>query len=174
MIPSIWVRLDSLPMTPNGKLDRAALPAPDITAPQEQAFAAPKTPLEESLASIWAEVLKLDRVSRDSDLFSLGANSIHLFQIAARANRKGIRLSARQLLDHRTVAALAALLETEAGRPSAVAESRPNPLRRLYPISAKRAWSNMNPALTHTRLSDADVAAKAEESDVSTAIKNAA
>ncbi len=138
MIPSIWVRLDCLPMTPNGKLDRAALPAPDVTAPQEQAFAAPKTPLEESLALIWAGVLKLDRVSRDSDLFSLGADSIHLFQIAARANRNGIRVSARQLLDHRTVAALAALLETEADRPSAIPESRPNPLRRLYPVSAKR------------------------------------
>ena len=79
----------------------------------------------------------LDRVSRDSDLFSLGADSIHLFQIAARANRKGIGLSARQLLNHRTVAAVAALLETEGNSPSTVAESRPNPLRRLYPISAK-------------------------------------
>ena len=79
----------------------------------------------------------MDRVSRDSDLFSLGADSIHLFQIAARANRKGIRLSARQLLDHRTVAALAALLETEGDRPSAVPESRPNPLRRLFPLGAK-------------------------------------
>jgi amino acid adenylation domain-containing protein len=137
MIPAIWVRLDSLPTTPNGKLNRAALPAPDITAPQEQAFAAPKTPLEDALASIWAEVLKLDRVSRDSDLFSLGADSIHLFQIAARANRQGIRLSARQLLDHRTLAALAALLETEGDRPSAVHESRPNPLRRLFPLGAK-------------------------------------
>ena len=65
MIPSIWVRLDSLPVTPNGKLDRAALPAPDIAAPKERAFAAPQTPLEDSLASIWAEVLGLDRVSRD-------------------------------------------------------------------------------------------------------------
>jgi aryl carrier-like protein len=137
MIPAIWVRLDSLPMTPNGKLDRAALPAPDITAPQEQAFAAPKTPLEESLASIWSEVLKLDHVSRDSDLFSLGADSIHLFQIAARANRKGIRLSARQLLDHRTVAAVAALLATEGDRPSATPVSRPDSLRRLVPLGAK-------------------------------------
>ena len=137
MIPAIWVWLDSLPTTPNGKLNRAALPAPDITAPQEQAFAAPKTPLEEALASIWAEVLKLDRVSRDSDLFSLGADSIHLFQIAARANRQGIRLSARQLLDRRTVGALAALLETEGDRSSAVHESRPNPLRRLFPLGAK-------------------------------------
>jgi aryl carrier-like protein len=137
MIPSIWVRLDSLPMTPNGKLDRAALPAPDLTAPLELAFSAPKTPLEESLASIWAEVLKLDRVSRDSDLFSLGADSIHLFQIAARANRKGISLSARQLLDHRTIAALAALLEIEGDRPSAISESRANSLRRLYPLGSK-------------------------------------
>ena len=123
-------------MTPNGKLDRAALPPPDIARAGAGVRSA-ETPLEESLASIWAEVLKVDRVSRDSDLFSLGADSIHLFQIAARANGKGIRLSARQLLDHRTVAALAALLETEGDRPSAVPESRPNPLRRLFPLAPK-------------------------------------
>ena len=76
-------------------------------------------------------------MSRDSDLFSLGADSIHVFQIAARANRKGISLSARQLLDHRTVAALAKLLETEGDSPSAVHEPRPNPLRRLFPLGAK-------------------------------------
>ena len=136
MIPSVWVRLDSLPVTPNGKLDRAALPAPDITAPQEQAFAAPKTPLEESLASIWAEVLNVDRVSRDSDLFFLGADSIRLFQIAARANRQGIHLSARQLLDHRTIAALAASLDKEESLPSA-ARSRASQLRHLFPLGSK-------------------------------------
>ena len=137
MIPLVWVRLNSLPIGPNGKLDRAALPAPDINASDEQIFAAPATPLEASLASIWAEVLKVDRVSRDSDLFSLGANSIHLFQIAARANRQGILLSARQLLDHRTVAALATSLETEGGTPSAATDSRANQLRRLFPLGAK-------------------------------------
>jgi amino acid adenylation domain-containing protein len=137
MIPAIWVRLDSLPVTPNGKLDRAALPAPDVSAAQEQVFAAPETPLEASLASIWAEVLKVDQVSRDSDLFSLGADSIHLFQIAARANRQGIALSARQLLDHRTVAALAAALATEGETPSAAPESRSSQLRRLFPLGAK-------------------------------------
>ena len=135
MIPSVWVRLDSLPVTPNGKLDRRALPQPH--GPHETAFAAPKTPLEESLVAIWAEVLKAGHVGRDSDLFSLGADSIHLFQIAARANGKGIHLSARQLLDHRTVAALAAFLETESDRPSTVPESRTNPLRRLFPLGAK-------------------------------------
>ena len=137
MIPSVWVRLNSLPVTPNGKLDRAALPAPNIAAAHDPAFAAPKTPLEKSLASIWAEVLKVDQVSRDSDLFSLGADSIHLFQIAARANGKGIRLSARQLLEHRTVSELAALLEAEGDRPAVAPESRPSPLRRLYPLDAK-------------------------------------
>lgn len=136
MIPTVWVRLDSLPVTPNGKLDRAGLPAPDMTAPQEQPFEAPQTPLEESLASIWAEVLKLDRVSRDSDLFSLGADSIRLFQIAARANRQGIHLSVRQLLDHRTVAALAASLETQ-GDTAPTAEPRIGRLRRIHPLAAK-------------------------------------
>ena len=134
-------------MTPNGKLDRAALPAPDITASQEQAFAGPKTPLEVLLASIWAVGLKLDRVSLDSDLFSLGADSIHLFQIAARANRKGIGLSARQLLNHRTVAAVAALLETAGVVPPGVGESRPSFIAAAVPDQRQRAWSNMNSCL---------------------------
>ena len=117
MIPAVWVRLEKLPISPNGKLDRAALPAP-APSPVET-FAPPETPLETTLASIWAEVLKVESIGRHDELFRLGADSIHLFQIAARANRQGIRLSARQLLDHRTVAGLATALEQASGAKSA-------------------------------------------------------
>jgi hypothetical protein len=106
MIPSLWVRLETLPLSPNGKLDRAALPPPDTAASEVEAFVAPETPLEKTLASIWAEVLQIDRVGTTDDFFALGADSIHLFQITARANRKGIRLAAKQVLKYRTIAAL--------------------------------------------------------------------
>ena len=79
----------------------------------------------------------MDRVGRDDDLFALGADSIRLFQIAARANRQGIRLSARQLLEHRTVAALAAALATKADEPTAAPELRASQLRRMFPLGAK-------------------------------------
>jgi aryl carrier-like protein len=111
MIPSAWVRLGELPVSANGKLDRAALPAPRVTQATDDTFAAAETPLERKLAGIWCDVLKLERVGVTDDLFDLGADSINLFQITARANREGVSLMAKQLLQHRTIRTLAARLE---------------------------------------------------------------
>lgn len=70
MIPSIFVLLDSLPLTPNGKVDRKALPAPDQSRPElESRFVAPRTPVEDILAQIWTEVLKLDKIGIHDDFF---------------------------------------------------------------------------------------------------------
>jgi len=110
MIPTAWVKLDALPVSPNGKLDRVALPAPDAT-PAGDDFVAPQTATETLLAQIWAEVLQQPRIGINSDIFSLGADSIHLFQITARVHRAGLPLSAKQLMQHRTIAELAALFE---------------------------------------------------------------
>ena len=125
MGPSSWVNLPRLPQTPNCKLDRAALPAPQPAAAEVEEDSAPGSALEIALAGIWKEVLQLERVSTRNDLFALGADSIQLFQITARANRAGIRLSAKQLMRHRTIAALAAFLEASgetvgAARPASV------------------------------------------------------
>ncbi|RFB75519.1 non-ribosomal peptide synthetase/type I polyketide synthase [Methylovirgula sp. 4M-Z18] len=109
MIPQVWVRLARLPLLPNGKLDRGQLPAPDLAVPAPAAatFAAPVTPTQTALAGIWADVLQLPKIGIDQDLFDLGADSIHLFKITARARKLGIRLTARELIQHRTIAALA-------------------------------------------------------------------
>jgi aryl carrier-like protein len=119
MIPTAWVRLDRLPVSPNGKLDRAALPAPQATAILAEEFVAPQTASEIRLAKIWAEVMHLPRVSATMDLLKAGADSIQLFQIIARSSREGLRLTAKQLLQHRTVRAVAALLENGAPAPAA-------------------------------------------------------
>jgi aryl carrier-like protein len=111
MIPTAWMRLDRLPVSPNGKLDRAALPKPEPLAVTEAEFAAPQTPTEIRLAKIWADVLHLSRVSVTMDLLKLGADSIQLFQMIARSSREGFRVSAKQLLQHRTVRAVSALLD---------------------------------------------------------------
>jgi amino acid adenylation domain-containing protein len=111
MIPSIWVRLAALPLSGNGKLDRAALPVPNVLAATEESSATPESPLETTLANIWAEVLQLERVGRHDDLFALGADSIHLFAITARANRQGLGLLAKHLFTYRTIAAVAHHLE---------------------------------------------------------------
>jgi amino acid adenylation domain-containing protein len=115
MIPSAWVRLDALPLSPNGKLDRAALPVPDATQTAKQEFVAPTTPTEVALTTIFGEVLNLERVGATADLLKLGADSIQLFQITARANRAGVKITARQLLQHRNAAALGALADSGGG-----------------------------------------------------------
>jgi aryl carrier-like protein len=113
MVPNAWMRLDSLPLTPNGKIDGKALPPLQPAVDGAPACVAPRNPLEAALAAIWAEVLKLERVSVQADLFDLGADSIQLFQISARARRDGIRLSARQLMQWRSIERLAAALKEQ-------------------------------------------------------------
>ncbi len=111
MIPSAWVALAALPRNAHGKLDRAALPAPEPAALAAEEFVAPQTAAEICLARIWSEVLHVPRVSATMDLLRLGADSIQLFQIIARSTREGFRLTARQLLQARTLRAVAALAE---------------------------------------------------------------
>ncbi|HEV2268384.1 MAG TPA: amino acid adenylation domain-containing protein [Steroidobacteraceae bacterium] len=105
MIPDAWVQLEALPVSPNGKLDRAALPAPAAGQQiSEQDYRAPTTATEIEIARICAEVLHLERVGVDTDLLRLGADSIQMFQIVARVNRIGLHLTAKQLLQQRTIA----------------------------------------------------------------------
>jgi hypothetical protein len=77
MIPSAFVVLETFPLTPNGKVDRRALPAPDRTPPQsDTAFAAPRSPVEEALVDIWREVIGLDRIGIHDNFFELGGHSL--------------------------------------------------------------------------------------------------
>jgi amino acid adenylation domain-containing protein len=114
MVPTAFVRLAALPMTTNGKVDRKALPVPDELAQSDGGTprAALTTSLQRRLGAIWQEVLGLETVGAEDDLLALGADSIHIFQIAARANRAGIAAAAKDILRHRTIAALSAVLET--------------------------------------------------------------
>lgn len=115
MIPAIFVTLDSLPLTRNGKVDRAALPAPDHSRPDlDEGYAAPTTPAEIVLAEIWSKVLGLQRVGIHDNFFSLGGDSILSIQIIARANQAGLRLTPRQLFQHQSIAKLAEVAGTGA------------------------------------------------------------
>jgi aryl carrier-like protein len=89
------------------------LPAPEPSEPTAE-FRAPVTATEIALAHIWSEVLRVERVGLDDDFFSLGGDSIHLFQITARANQSGFRLAAKDLLRNSTLAALARRLDETA------------------------------------------------------------
>jgi amino acid adenylation domain-containing protein len=112
MVPSAFVVLDSLPLTPNGKIDRNALPARDQVSPElDGEFVAPRTPVEEVLAGIWAEVLKLERVGINDNFFELGGHSLLATQALSRVNDAfETDLPLRSFFESPTVAALAAAL----------------------------------------------------------------
>ncbi|GAB3742807.1 hypothetical protein GCM10027598_75190 [Amycolatopsis oliviviridis] len=105
MVPSAFVTLDAFPLTPNGKLDRKALPAPDFAV--AVSGDAPRTPREELLASLVAGVLGLGKVGIHDDFFRLGGDSIVAMQLVGRVRSAGLQLSPRDVFRHRTVAALA-------------------------------------------------------------------
>ncbi|SBT41188.1 non-ribosomal peptide synthetase [Micromonospora narathiwatensis] len=114
MVPTAVLALDALPVTANGKLDRAALPAPDF-AGVGTGGRAPSTPREELLAGLVAEVLGLPRVAVDDSFFDLGGDSIVSIQLVSRARQAGLELTPREVFTHKTVAALAAVAREAAG-----------------------------------------------------------
>jgi len=115
MVPSTFVTLEALPLTPNGKLDRAALPAPVGARPGlGRRYAAPESPVEETLASVWREVLGVDRVGIDDDFFDLGGHSLLALKLLARVHDSlGVSFALRQLFDGPTIRELAQALTAE-------------------------------------------------------------
>ncbi|MGW4898181.1 amino acid adenylation domain-containing protein, partial [Kitasatospora sp. NPDC004240] len=108
MVPAAFVALDALPLSNSGKLDRRALPAPDLDAFTTGGYTAPRTPLEERLTAIWAEVLGLTQVGVEDSFFDLGGDSIRAVRLVGAMRAAGYDVSIRDVFDHRTVAALAA------------------------------------------------------------------
>ncbi|HEV2733980.1 MAG TPA: amino acid adenylation domain-containing protein, partial [Longimicrobiaceae bacterium] len=115
MVPGAWATLDSLPLTASGKLDRRALPAPGRG---EDAYVAPRTPMEEVLAGIWAAVLRVERVGVEDDFFQLGGHSLLAVRLLARVEaRTGRRVPLPAFFAHPTVEPLAAALGRVRGAP---------------------------------------------------------
>ncbi|WP_296265941.1 non-ribosomal peptide synthetase [Pseudomonas sp. UBA6562] len=110
MVPGQVLFIERMPLSPNGKLERKALPTPD--APQAQAaYVAPSSDLEQRLAAIWQAVLKHERVGLNDNFFELGGDSIVSIQVVSRARQAGIRFSPKDLFQHQTVQALAAVAQ---------------------------------------------------------------
>jgi amino acid adenylation domain-containing protein/non-ribosomal peptide synthase protein (TIGR01720 family) len=110
MLPSIIVMLETLPLTTNGKIDRRALPIPQL-APTTTASIAPRTPVEQQLTEVWRQILGVD-VGIYDNFFSLGGDSILAIQVVAKANQLGLTLFPRQMFQYQTVAELAAVVDT--------------------------------------------------------------
>jgi amino acid adenylation domain-containing protein len=113
MVPAVFVLLDALPLLPNGKIDRRALPAPDRTRPElDKAFVAPRTPTEELLAEIWAQVLDIERVGIHDNFFDLGGHSLLATQTVSRVRDAfHVDIPLRRLFEVPTVAGLAESIE---------------------------------------------------------------
>ncbi|WP_213764828.1 non-ribosomal peptide synthetase [Caballeronia sp. dw_19] len=108
MVPSVWVELERLPLSPNGKVDRRALPPPSQT---ERVWEPPQGDIELVLARIWQEVLGVERVGRDDNFFELGGDSILSLLIVERVRLAGWKVTPRQLFERQTVVQLAAVAE---------------------------------------------------------------
>ena len=119
MVPSLFVALDEFPLTPNGKVDRRRLPAPERA--EEEVFVAPRSPLEEALAAIWSEVLGVERIGAHDDFFALGGHSLMAARVVSRVRRRlGVEVPVAALFERSTLAELAdAVVEEEARQASA-------------------------------------------------------
>ncbi|WP_454198456.1 non-ribosomal peptide synthase/polyketide synthase [Nocardia sp. Marseille-Q1738] len=139
MVPSAFVVLDALPLNVNGKLDRKALPEPEF---EVQAFRAPSTPIEEIVASVYAEVLGVERVGADDDFFALGGNSLLATQVAARIGAAlDARVPVRVLFEASTVAGLAIKVERPAGERKRIPlVAGPRPDRIPLSFAQQRMW----------------------------------
>jgi amino acid adenylation domain-containing protein len=121
MIPHACVSIDAIPLTVNGKVDQKSLPAPDIaSAAQTREYVEPKTSQEQTLSQIISEVLRVERVGVTDNLFELGADSLHVFQITSRAAKAGLRVTPKLILQQRTIGGI--MSEMAVTQPPAAAQ----------------------------------------------------
>ncbi|MDY7534219.1 amino acid adenylation domain-containing protein [Pseudomonas sp. Bout1] len=116
MVPSAYVPLEKMPLTANGKIDRKALPVPTLEALASRGFEAPANELEQTLARLWCEVLRLEQVGRHDSFFELGGHSLLAIRLVNLMEEAGLAVSLAELFQHASVASVAAMLGQRTAR----------------------------------------------------------
>jgi len=142
MVPTLFVPLDALPLSPNRKVDRKALPDPAVSVEDEAAEEAPRSLTEQLVARIWEDVLGRSGVGRDTSFFALGGHSLLAIQVASRLEQAlGVEVEVRRLFEATTVADLAAVVdETRSGRPAPPIERVDRTGRLPLSHAQERLW----------------------------------
>lgn len=144
MVPSVFILLDKFPVTSNGKIDRKALPAPELNREAAgKEFIAPRTTTEELLAEIWAQVLGVDKVGIYDNFFELGGHSLIGVKLQSRINDAfDVEMQLRRIFEAPTIAELAKLLDGGAEESETVPEIQPVPREEKFPLSfaQQRLW----------------------------------
>jgi amino acid adenylation domain-containing protein len=141
MVPAFFVRLDGMPLSPNGKLDRRALPDPRAAAQRAAVFEAPRTATEAAIETIWRRVLQVERIGVLDDFFELGGHSLKAMQITAQIHKEfGVAVALRRFFDDPSVAALARLVD--GGERTQWLRIPPAPTQEHYALShaQRRLW----------------------------------
>ncbi|WP_162009770.1 non-ribosomal peptide synthetase [Methylocystis heyeri] len=148
LAPSTYVFVDALPMTPNGKIDRKRLPAPDRTAHAGETYRAPRNDVEARLAAIYAALLGVETVGIDDGFFALGGDSILSIQAASRAIANGLRLSPQQIFRHQTIAELAAAIAAADEAPQRDVDASGNDAPLVMQPAGSEVFECVYPATT--------------------------
>ncbi|UPL08773.1 Gramicidin S synthase II [Pseudomonas sp. IsoF] len=120
MVPALFIHLEVLPLSPNGKLDRKALPLPDAEALQHREYQAPEGDTETLLAAIWAELLGVERVGRHDNFFELGGHSLAAIRLVDKITKAGLQVAINDVFQQPSVALLAARLGNRDAAPRGV------------------------------------------------------
>jgi amino acid adenylation domain-containing protein/non-ribosomal peptide synthase protein (TIGR01720 family) len=159
LVPSAFVPVDEIPLSPNGKVDRKALPVPEFTS---TGHVPPRNDVERALCSLWADVLAVPEVGVEDNFFALGGDSILSIQVVARGRRAGLHFTAKDLFTHQTVAGLAphVTAETDAGGQADVVGDVPLlPIQRWFFAGDRTAPHHFNQSHLVELTADVDVPA---------------
>ncbi|MFS0553783.1 amino acid adenylation domain-containing protein [Brevibacillus sp. 179-C9.3 HS] len=143
MVPSFFVKLDKMPLTPNDKIDRKALPEPDLAVSPSTAYEAPRNETESILAAIWQEVLGIEKIGIRDNFYSLGGDSIQAIQVSARLHSYQLRLETKDLLKYPTIAQVALFVKNTTRKSDQGIIAGPVPLTPIQQWFFERNFTNM-------------------------------